>query len=137
MGNQIQEAPSSNPKRFREREYFTLQKMLFPKRIKKLLGIGQIHFIKQKDGSIMFLEVTQYDSIHSLRKLFEPDYFDAKKEKYKEIWDIIHKNYLEGCRATKKTAKKKQKYYAQMRIDARKNKIKRLQEELRQLRGIK
>lgn len=108
--------------------------MLFPARIKKLLGIGQIHFIKQKDGSIIFLEVSQYDSIHSLRQLFEPDYSDAKKEKYKEICDIIQKDYLKWISKNKKTKKKKQKYYAKMRVKAKKNKIKRLQEELRQLR---
>jgi hypothetical protein len=114
-----------------------LQKILFPERIKKLLGIGQIHFIKQKDGSIMFLEVTQYDSIYSLRQLFEPDYSDAKREKYKEIWDIIQKDCLKWGSRKKKTDKKKQKYYAKMRIEIRKNKIKKLQEELRQLRQLK
>lgn len=113
------------------------KKILFSSKQRRMLGIGQIYFIRAEGQEPIFLEVMKNDSIDVLREIFQDNFSDEQKEKYKEFWEIIHENYLKSCEKTRKANKKKKKYYEEMAIKSRKNKIKKLQEEIERLRGQK
>ena len=114
-----------------------LKKLLFSNKQTKEIGKSQIYYLTFGKGfNPFFLGFTKNESIDILREFFKPDYSEEKKKEFKEIWGIIHKNYMIQEKGTKLTYEKKKSYYEKMRKERIKQKIKKLKEELKILSNL-
>ena len=79
-------------------------------------------------GSIYFLKSKRYNSVAYLRR-----FTDYERKTPIEFYNIIHKNYLAYRETIRKTNEKKQGYYKKRRLERKREKIKRLKAEIKEL----
>jgi len=118
-------------------KHLELKKIRFNNKTKNFLGFGYIYILEYNNKFIYFRYLR--DINEDFRKILKEFYgygvrgLDEIKPNF--FLNYIKKEYKKVCEKTKKKELKKKWYYKQMRIKAREDKIKRLEQELNNLKN--
>lgn len=123
-------------KRKIEQGKFKIKLINFKPKVKTFLGSSRVYILKY-DNKIIFLGLS-YGINNLFREILKDVYGDLYLIDYPNSFfkRYIVKEYTKGKRQTKRTTKSKKSYYNKLRIENRKRKIKRLQEEIKDLKKL-
>lgn len=118
-----------------EKGKFRLTREVLNSKARSFLGTSQLYILHFKEKRFYFY--SKYRIVEEFRRalneVYGRTYFKDLPDSYFKRY--IHKDFLKKGRKNKLTLEKKKPYYRKLNIKKRKAKIKRMQEEIKILRG--